>query len=293
MMQSAARNLIRRTIVTLSVVFALAAPNPSVADDTLRIGLLPSESAPDVVRKHRAFGEALSAALDRPIELIVGVDYSATAEALRFGRLDMAYLGPASFVLLSTRAEIAPLVRPEHPDGRSTFHSVVIVPSGNPTQTLEELRGTEIAFGDVASTSGHVVPRAMLLDAGLAAGKDYEPRYLGAHDAVALAVARGRVAAGGVSLPVLERLFAQGSIDMNKLRIIAYSEPIPEYAWVAAPETTESGIEILRRALLDMQEPEALLPFGAHRFVAAARADYDGIKSRMERLNLIAPASSR
>ena len=279
----------RRAILACLAVLAISFSPPAAGDDALVIGLLPGESAPDVVRRHEAFRSALAAALDRPVDLVVGVDYSATVEALRFGRLDVAYLGPASFVLLGTRADVEPLVRPRHPDGRETFQSVIIVPNGSEARLLDDLRGAEIAFGDVASTGGHVVPRAMLLDAGLAADADYQARYLGAHDAVALAVARGRVAAGGLSLPVLERLFAQGSINRNDIRILVHSEPIPDYAWVAAPDMAARTRETVRAAILEMRDPEVLRPFGAERFVPAARGDYDSVASALERLDMIVP----
>ena len=65
----------------------------------------------------------------------------------------------------------------------------VIVPADSPAKTLADLKGGEVAFGDPASTSGTWVPRYQLLEAGLVSGRDYTLRVLGAHDAVALAVA--------------------------------------------------------------------------------------------------------
>src|SRR5690606_34671518 len=118
------------------------------------------------------------------------------------------------------------------------FEAAIIVPADSPAKTLSDLAGMDIVFGDPASTSGTWVPQYELLEAGLRAGKDYTAHSLGSHDAVALAVANGKAAAGGISLPIFNRLMKEQKIDPAKLRILAVSRPIPEYAF-----TFRAGID--------------------------------------------------
>src|SRR5258705_895161 len=92
------------------------ADNPS----TLRIGLLPGEAALTVIRTNKPLGAYLERRLQMPVELIVGTDYGATGEALRFGRLDIAYLGPVTYVLGRQRAGIEAFAKPMHDHG-ATF----------------------------------------------------------------------------------------------------------------------------------------------------------------------------
>ena len=68
------------------------------------IGLLPTESAPTVIRLNEPLRAYLESRLEMPVEMVVGADYAATGEALRFGRLDIAYLGPVTYILQSRRA---------------------------------------------------------------------------------------------------------------------------------------------------------------------------------------------
>lgn len=269
-----------------AVLLVLAGLRPGWAAEALRIGLLPGETAPHVIRQFEPFRQALEGALGERVQLTVGLDYASTVEALRFGRLDLAFLGPASYVLLRSRAPAEPLVRPSSA-GRSSFQAAVIVPAGSTVRGFADLRGQTIAFGDVASTGGHVIPREMLQQAGLAAGRDYQPRFLGAHDAVALGVANGRVAAAGISLPALERLMAQGTILQSKVRILALSEPVPEYAFVAAPGLPTPRADRIRAALMALPSGPALTSFRADRFVPANAADYDGVEAVMRRLGLL------
>lgn len=57
---------------------------------TLTIGLLPGESAPTVMRLNEPLRAYLEKSLGMPVKLVVGANYAATGEALRFGRLDVA-----------------------------------------------------------------------------------------------------------------------------------------------------------------------------------------------------------
>ncbi|SEJ24299.1 phosphonate transport system substrate-binding protein [Azotobacter beijerinckii] len=253
------------------------------ADDTaqpkkLTIGLLPGESAPTVMRLNEPLRAHLEKTLGIPVELTVGANYAATGEALRFGRIDIAYLGPVTYILQSKRAHLEPFARPTHAKVGPTFQAVVIVPADSPARTLEDLRGQDVAFGDPASTSGTWVPRYMLADAGLVSERDYTLRVLGAHDAVALAVAGKKVAAGGLSKPIYERLLKEGKLDAAKVRVLADSPAIPEYMWTfregLAPELKEK----IRQAFVSIKDPAALGVFRAEAFIPCVDADVDRVR---------------
>src|SRR5262245_28939734 len=123
-------------------------------------------------------------------------------EAMRFGRIEIAYFGPFSYVLAKSKAhEIEPFaVGIER--GSPTYNSVVVAQVAGPVASVADIRGKDFGFGDQASTSSHLIPRALLLKNGLEAGKDYRPVHLGAHDAVARAVQNGQVPAGALSKAV-------------------------------------------------------------------------------------------
>jgi phosphonate transport system substrate-binding protein len=276
----------RRGVLGAAILAPFGLTATRAATAPLRVGLLPGESAPEVIRKHEPFRAALVAALRRPVHLTVAVDYSTTVEALRFGRLDIAFLGPASFVLLEARSKAEPFARPMR-DGNATFEAAIIVPAGSPARGLRDLRGRNIAFGDIGSTGSHVAPRAMLLDAGLEAGRDYQARFLGAHDSVGLAVANGRAGAGGIGVSVLDRLVTRGTIDRNRIAVLATSAPLPEYTWTFSPGLAEGVRDEIRAAFLELRDPTALAPFRADRFVPSLAADYAPVATMMMRLGLL------
>lgn len=246
--------------------------------DHLTIGLLPGESAPTVMRLNEPLRAYLEQRLGIPVKLVVGANYAATGEALRFGRLDIAYLGPVTYILQSRRTRLEPFARPSHAVVGPTFQAVIIVPRDSTAQSLQDLKGGEIAFGDPASTSGTWVPRYQLLEAGLVSGRDYELRVLGAHDAVALAVANNKVSAGGLSMPIYQRLLKEGKLNANAVRVLAESPAIPEYMWTFREGLDPEFKEEIRQAFIQVDDPEALKIFRAEAFIPCVDSDVDRVR---------------
>ena len=260
----------------------LALPGGAMAQSKpqkLVVGLLPGESAPTVMRLNEPLRAYLEKRLGVPVELVVGANYAATGEALRFGRLDIAYLGPVTYILRSRSAKLQPFARPSHEVVGPTFQAVVIVPADSPAKSLADLKGGEVAFGDPASTSGTWVPRYQLLEAGLVSGRDYTLRVLGAHDAVALAVANHKVAAGGLSMPIYNRLIKEGKIDAKAVRVLAESPAIPEYMWTFREGIEPAFKEQIRKAFIEINDPEALKVFRAEAFIPSVDSDVDRVRT--------------
>ena len=286
-------NLICRRSFVAGAGLVLASPLSAVGEtrspDQLTVGLLPGETAATVLRLSEPLRAYLERRLGIPVKLIVGTNYAATGEALHYGKLDIAYLGPVTYILRSRGANLEVFARPSHAGVGPTFHAVVIVPSDSPAKSLKDLKGQEIAFGDPASTSGTWVPRYMLLESGLVSGRDYTLRVLGAHDAVARAVAAKKVGAGGLSKPIYERLLKEGILPGNSVRVLAESPEIPEYMWTFRQGLDPAFKEKIRDAFLKVDDPEALKVFRAESFVPAADGDVAVVRGWIEAIRAVNP----
>jgi len=284
-------------LIRILLVAALVAVTPFASGRAeerpkkLVVGLLPGESAPTVMRLNEPLRAYLEQRLGLPVELVVGANYAATGEALRFGRLDIAYLGPVTYLLRARSAKLQPFARPSHEVVGPTFTAVIIVPADSPAKSLTDLKGGEVAFGDPASTSGTWVPRYQLVAAGLVSGRDYTLRVLGAHDAVALAVANHKVTAGGLSKPIYDRLLKEGKIDSKAVRVLAESPAIPEYMWTFREGLDPAFKEEIRKAFITVNDPEALKVFRAESFIPAVDSDVEIVRTWINAIQTTNPDS--
>jgi phosphonate transport system substrate-binding protein len=252
------RQLNRALTLTLTSV-ALALPLWAQAQGKdpakLRVALLPDENASSIIQNAQPLKRYLEQTLKKEVEIIVTTDYSSMIEAMRFGRIEVAYFGPFSYVLAKSKApNIEPFaVGVER--GSPTYQSVLIATAGGPVKTLSDVRGKPFGFGDQASTSSHLAPRAHLLKKYQLDGeKDYRPVHLGTHDAVARAVQAGQVPAGALSKPILTNLISKGTIDASKIVELELSAPIPNYPIVMQADLKPELKQAIRNAFLEMKD---------------------------------------
>jgi phosphonate transport system substrate-binding protein len=265
--------------VVTAVIGCSGPPTPEETADPprLRVALLPDEHASTIISNNQKLKEYLERQLGKEIELIVTSDYSSMIEAMAHGRLELAYFGPFAYVLAKQKSQIEPFaVQRAH--GSTTYQAVIIGSTALGINAIDDLKGKEFAFGDPASTSSHLIPKAMLAERGLKSGVDYRENFLGAHDAVALAVQHDKAAGGGLSKPIFDSLVERGTIDKTKVRVLQESRPCPQYPWTMRTDLKPELKEKIRAAFFTLTDPDVLKPFKADGFSAVTDADYDVVR---------------
>lgn len=268
-------------LLTLISVSALAARDP----DTLKVALLPDENASELIKRNQPLKDYLEKRLNKKIELIVTTDYSSMIEAMRFGRIDLAYFGPMSYVLAKSKAEIEPFAAMVS-DGKPTYRSILIGNAKAGVKSYADVKGKKMAYGDRASTSSHLIPKTVLVNAGLRADEDYEQHFVGTHDAVAVAVARGNADAGGLSEKIWQYVLDRKLIDPAEVNVLGYSDEYPQYPWAMQSDLDPKLKADIRAAFIELKDPVVLKNFKAEGFVAIADSSYDVIRKMATLLNL-------
>ncbi|PVB47827.1 phosphate/phosphite/phosphonate ABC transporter substrate-binding protein [Mycobacteroides abscessus] len=256
--------------------------------DTIRVALLPDENAAEVITKNQPLKTYLESELGHKVELVVTTEYSSMIEAMAHGRLELAYFGPLSYVLAKEKADIEPFAALTEVKGQPpTYRSVFVANPASGIRSLKDVAGKTVAWGDPASTSSHLIPKAMLANAGLRVDRgDYQEQHVGAHDAVALAVQNGNAQAGGLSKPIYERLVQNGSIDPTKVVVIAESDPYPNYPWTMRTALPEDFKTKVRAAFLQLEDQSVLKPFKGAGFAPVHDKDYDAVRQLAPLLNI-------
>ncbi len=270
------KKLVSLCFVALTLLAGTAhAANPD--PDTLKVALLPDENAATVIKKNRPLQEYLEKKLGKKVDLIVTTDYSSMIEAMRHGRLDLAYFGPLSYVLAKQKSDIEPFAAAQQ-QGKTTYQAVIIANTSASIGKIGDIAGKDMVFGDKASTSSHLIPKSMLAEVGLYAGNHYREHFVGAHDAVAMSVQNGHAQAGGLSKPIFDALVQRGMIKPEKVRVVAESRPFPQYPWTMRSNLDAQLKQKIRTAFLEMRDPAVLKPFKADGFGPVTDKDYDIVR---------------
>ena len=281
----------RRSLLTAALVAgAMISAGPALADktnpDKLRVALLPDENASTLIQNAQPLKKYLEQTLKKEIEIIVTTDYSSMIEAMRFGRIEVAYFGPFSYVLAKSRApEIEPFAVGVE-KGKPDYQSILIATANGPVKELKDIKGRPFAFGDQASTSSHLAPRAHLAKIGLIGDTDYKVVHLGKHDAVARAVANGQIPAGALSEPIFRSLVETNRIDPTKVRQLALSDNIPNYPMTVQGYLKPEVKDAIKKAFLELKDPEILKLFRIDGLAPATDKNYNILRDMAKILNL-------
>ena len=263
----------------------------SHAQQVLRVTAIPDESPTELARKAAPLVKYLEAKLGMKVEFTPVSDYAASVETLINRKVDLAWFGGFTFVQASARSggKVIPIVQREEDE---RFRSVFIT-SDPAIKTLADLKGKDVSFGAQSSTSGHLMPRSALLQAGVDPDKDFKRvAYSGAHDATIAAVAAGKVQAGALNISVWEKFVADKRVDTDKVRVFFTTSPYYDYNWSVSAEMSEALRAKLTQAFLalDRTTPEGkeILDLQrATRFVPTRPENYKGIEAAAKSAGLL------
>ena len=220
----------RKLLFGTAAVTACAFVPMARAQQVLTVGLIPSEDSRAMIANSQAMMDMLSKALGFAVKPFVAADYNGVIEALRSKRLDVAYLGPFSYVLGATVADIeAFAVAETKKAGRTFYYSQIVTHKDTGIKTVADLKGKTFAFVDPSSTSGHLFPKAGLMKLGFNTDKDFgRVIFSGSHDSSAIAVQNKKVDAAAIADRILDAAVSKGLVKREDLVEVWKSDPIPE-----------------------------------------------------------------
>lgn len=269
----------------------LAGAVAAQAQPIFRITAIPDESPTELARKAAPLARYLERKLGVKVEFTPVTDYAAAVEALAHKQVDLAWLGGFTFVQASQRSggKVVPLVQREEDE---KFRSVFITTDPG-IRSLADLKGRNLSFGSQSSTSGHLMPRSFLLQAGVDPDRDLKRvAYSGAHDATVAAVASGKVDAGALNISVWDKLVADKKVDPAKVRVFYTTPPYFDYNWTVHVDMPAARREQLARAFIELSPAtaegrEILALQRATRFIPTRAENYKGIEAAARNASLL------
>lgn len=259
---------------------------PASASAQLLLGVHPYLSPEIVVERFQPLANYLSLKLDMDVEVRVGRNYESHIQAIGRDNIDIAFLGPASYVRLVEDYGHKPILARLEANGRPSFKGHIIVRSDSTISSLSDLEQKYFAFGDKNSTMSRLVPQAMLEQHGVTLEKLSGYRFLKGHRNVAMAVLAGDADAGAIKEEVFQQFSDKG------LRSLAVTPEISEHLFVTKADMDPALINQLREIMLEIRQQEqvelVLRPIKEKLtgLVPATDSDYDLLR---ELMHLVTP----
>ena len=258
----------------------------------LRVSAIPDEAPTELQRKFKPLGDYLKQETGLDVQFIPVTDYAAVVEGLATNKLDLAWLGGFTYVQarLRTNGGVVPIVQRAED---AKFTSRFIVPLNSPAKTLADLKGKTFAFGAPSSTSGSLMPRYYLLQAGIDPERDFKSvAFSGAHDATVAFVAAGRAEAGVLNASVMDKLLESHNANAEKVRVLAVTPPYFDYNWTVRPGLDPALTRKLTDAFLKLDPTKPAMKEimdlqRASKFVPTQNSNYDGIEAAARSAGLV------
>jgi phosphonate transport system substrate-binding protein len=247
-------------------------------------GVIPRYNPMLMYRSYQPLMDYLSENTPYRFELKLARDYPEAVDLLRRGVVEIASLGDVTFAEARMGFGAIPILKPLNAEGTPYYRSIIIVRDDSSIQTIADLRGKSVAFGDLHSTSGNLIPRDYLFRNGISLFDLGSYENLESHDAVAKAVLKGKVDAGAVKDVMAIRYREHG------LKFIGQSELIPSVPIVVRQDTPAELISAIKQALLSIDPNDPVQrermsqwdPEFRNGFVEASDEDYVPIYRLME-----------
>lgn len=284
----------RRQAAMLLASLALGLPAAAAraqVNGVLRVTAIPDESPTELQRKFGPLGEYLAARTGLKVEFTPVTDYAAAVEALVNRKVDLVWYGGFTFVQAKIRSNdgVVPLVQRAEDE---RFQSV-FVSADDSIRTLADLKGRTLSFGSPSSTSGHLMPRHHLRQAGIDPDRDLKRvAFSGAHDATVSAVAGGRVDAGALNASVWDKLVLEGRVDASRVKPFYKTPPYHDYNWTVHRDMEPALRDKITQAFLELDPADpahrAILGLQrASRFVPTRAQNYEAIEQIARSAELI------
>lgn len=281
-----------RTLRALMTCALVAFGSLTHAQQVFRVTTIPEEAATEQVRKFMPIAAYLEKRLGMKVEFTPVSDYPAAVEALVGKKVDLVWFGGFTHVQAQIRSggKIVPIAQREE-DTR--FQSVFIAKKDSGIRSLAHLKGRQVSFGSQSSTSGHLMPRHFLLQAGLNPEKDFRRiAYSGAHDATIASVVSGKVDAAALDVTVWRKFVTEKRVDTNDVDVFFTTPTFFNYNWSVHADMPADLREKVKKALLDLDpatsEGKEILQLNrATRYIPTSPENYRSLEAAGRSAGLI------
>ena len=292
------RRYFRRPLAAVAVIAAalLVAGCGRGDEPALYIGGIPDQDISVLEARFKLLAEYLSEETGADVRYLPSHSYAALVTGWRNDEVQFAWYGGLTGVQARLAVPGSNAVAQRVTD--EDFKSVFVAAPDSGIAGFDDLRGRTFTFGSESSTSGHLMPRFFLSEAGIDPERDFTGvAYSGSHDATWKQVEAGAVEAGALNANVWDTRVRDGAVDRTKVEVFFITPGYVDYHWVVRPGLDDVYGGGFTKRLVDAilkldaanggRDQEIMDAFQAERFIPTTNENYRPIETIARSLELI------
>lgn len=275
--------------------FGLGASQPTFAaecenPDALTFAMVPTEETVAELELYKPVTDRMAKMTGKKIEFFMPTSYASVVEALLGGFVDVAVLGPYTYVIANSKDPNIEVFatyakRPGHLQEEGPGYKAALVSKkGSKFTSIESLKGATIGLTDPGSTSGNLVPRVVFTKVIGQPLEDYFSKvvYTGSHELSTVAVHQGKVDAAFVATHRFDNVVNKGEVKLTDYNVLWSSPAIPQDPFVYRDSLCDELKAKIADTFLglkdEMQAKKFLDNVKSNTFVKMTSSDYDVIR---------------
>ena len=278
-------------LATLAVAPAHALAQNCEDPKALRFSIIPTQETIRELTLYKPVMDLMSKNTGKKIEFYMPTSYSSVVEALMGKWVDVAVLGPESYVIAHNRDPSIEVFATYYKkkvgvqEAGPGYKSLLITKKGSKFTSIDSTKGSVMLLVDPASTSGALIPEAIFAKETIKTPlKDWFSKvaFSGGHDLSTLAVLDGKADAAFVASHRFMNTIATGKAKVEDFNILWSSPLIPQDPFVYRGTLCQPLKDEIAKTFLTLDKtPEGqkyLENVESEKFVKMTDAEYNIIR---------------
>jgi phosphonate transport system substrate-binding protein len=293
------RGLVLCVLGSGGLVLAQEKSNLGTRKNPIKLAMVPSSESSKILSNMAPVAQCLEAETKLSFEVSVPNSYIVVVESFGSKKVDVAFLNTFGYIVARDKYGVEAILKTSR-HGETTYKGAFFVKKDSKIASLNDIAGKKMAYVDPASTSGHILPKKMLMDAKV---KVSEEVFAGKHDVALTMLYQNQVdvAAAYYNAPLAdqkirdarERLLKQFPDVGEKLKVLTFTEEVPNDPIAIRAQIPAEMKESIKKAFSTCVQKHTESFKGinnADGLVAVSDSDYDGLRKTIQALGINAAA---
>ena len=215
----------------LFAAFALGVGLSGAHAQDINFGMISTEATQNLKADWQPLLDDMAKQTGLKINAFFASDYAGLIEAMRFNKMQVAWLGNKSAMEAVDRANGEVFMQTTSYDGSDGYYSHLVASADSPLNTVADViaNAKDLTFGngDPNSTSGFLVPGYYVFAKNNASASDFKRTVNASHETNALAVANKQVDVATNNTENLDKLKTSAPDKLKEIKVIWKSPLIP------------------------------------------------------------------